>query len=194
MGGHVPIVDPVPPAGTGTTVHSGADEPAPRGLGAGLGVTVLAIGVALSFWAGRESEVETAVHAVATQGRPAQTGAPPTTASGRPLDAAFGVPFPNLTARLGWEPVGRRRDSVDGRQVRTLQYGRAGRRLAYSVVSGAPLVPPLGVVRVPSRGPDALTFETGGRSAVMSTRAGHTILVSGTGVSRVALVRAARTR
>jgi hypothetical protein len=28
----------------------------------------------------------------------------------------------------------------------------------------------------------------------MSTRAGHTILVSGTGVSRVALVRAARTR
>ena len=157
-------------------------------------MTVLAIGVALSFWAGRESEVETAVHAVATQGRPAQTGAPPTTASGRPLDAAFGVPVPNLTARLGWEPVGRRRDSGDGRQVRTLQYGRAGRRLAYSVVSGAPLVPPLGVVRVPSRGPDALTFETGGRSAVMSTRAGHTILVSGTGVSRVALVRAARTR
>ena len=103
------------------------------------------------------------------------------------------MPFPNLKARLGWEPVGRRRDSVDGRQVRTLQYGRAGRRLAYSVVSDAPLRPPPGAVRVPSRGPDALTFETGGRSAVMSTRGGRTILVSGAGVSRVALVRAART-
>lgn len=188
------IVDPALPVDTGTTVRSAHDEAPPQGLGVGLGVTVLAVGLAVAFGAGRESAVETAVHVVAAQAQPAQAGAPATSASGRPLEQAYGVPFPNLRPRLGWVPVARRQDVVDGRGVRTLQYGRAGRRLAYSVVDGAPMPPPPGAIRAPARGPAAVVFESGGRIAVMSTRLGHTVLVSGVGIPRVALVRAARVR
>lgn len=188
----MPIVDPATPAGTGTTVHSHADEDPPRGLGVGLGIAVLAIGLAVAFGAGRESAVETAVHVVAAQAQPPQSGAPPTSATGRPLEQAFGVPYPNLQPRLGWSPVARRRDAVDGRGVRTLQYGRAGRRMAYSVVDGAPIPAPPGSERVPARGPEVLAFDSAGRTAVMTVRGGHSVVVSAVGVPRVALVRAAR--
>lgn len=190
----MPIVDPGIPGGTGTTVHSGADEAPPRGLGAGLGVAVLAVGLAVSFGIVRESPGDTALQVVTAQAQPARAGAPPTTAAGRPLEQASGVPFPNLRPRLGWLPVGRRADIVDGMQVRTLQYGRAGRRLAYSIVAGPPLGPPLGAVRVPTPGPVVVQFEGGGRSAVMTVRGGHSVVVSAVGVPRVALVRAARAR
>ncbi len=189
----MPIVDPAIPADTGTTVHSAPDEAPPRGLGVGLGIAVLAVGLAVSFGVGRESAVETAVHVVAAQAQPAQQGAPPTTPAGRPVAQAFGVPFPNLRPRLGWLPVGRRTDAVDGREVRTLQYGRAGRRIAYSVVSGAPLAAPPGAARVPALGPEVVQFDTAGRAAVMTSRGGHSVLVSAVGVPTVALVRAART-
>ncbi len=186
------IVDVAPARDTGTTVRPRDDEPPPRGLGAGLAVVALALGFAVVFGAGRESPVETAIRVVQAQAQPAQTGAPRTTASGRPEEVAFGVPFPNLRPRLGWEPVGRRRDVVDARSVRTLQYGRAGRRLAYSVVDGAPLPAPPGSVRVTARGPAATQFDAGGRIAVMSVRRGHTVVASGAGVPRAAIVRAAR--
>lgn len=190
----MPIVDPATPADTGTTVHSRTDEAPPRGLGAGLGIAVLAIGLAVAFGAGRESAVETAVHVVAAQALPAQSGAPLTTPAGRPLEQAFGVPYPNLAPRLGWRPVARRRDAVDGRAVRTLQYGRAGRRMAYSIVDGGPIPGPPGSVRLPARGPEVTAFDSGGRTAVMSTRGGHSVVVSAVGVPRVALVRAVRAR
>jgi hypothetical protein len=45
---------------------------------------------------------------------------------------------------------------------------------------------------VPVRGPRAYQFETGGRVAVLAARGGHSVVVSGTGVPRVAIVRAAR--
>ncbi len=188
------MVDPPGPAAEGTTVHGDDDESPPRGLGAGLGVTVLAIGLAVAFGAGLESPVETAVHVVTAQSQPPQAGAPPTTAGGRPLAGAFGVPFPDLAPRLGWRPVARRMDVVDGRRVSTLQYGRQGRRLSYSIVDGPPLPPPPGAVRVPLRGATAVQFESGGRVAVMRARGGHSVVVSAAGVPRVALVRAARAR
>lgn len=186
------MVDPPRPAAEGTTVHADRDESPPRGLGAGLGVTVLAVGLAVAFAAGLESPVETAVHVVGAQAQPPQAGAPPTTPGGRPLAVAFGVPFPDLAPRLGWRPVARRADVVDGRRVSTLQYGRQGRRLSYSIVDGAPLPPPPGAVRVPSRGAAAVQFDTGGRTAVMRARGGHTVVVSAAGVPRAAVVRAAR--
>lgn len=190
----MPIVDPATPGDTGTTVHSRADEAPPRGLGVGLGIAVLAVGMAVAFGAGRDSAVETAVHVVAAQAQPAQAGAPPTTSAGRPLERAFGVPYPNLQPRLGWRPVARRADVVDGRAVRTLQYGRAGRRMAYAVVQGDPIPAPPGAVRVPALGPEMVAFDFAGRTAVMTTRAGRTVVVSAVGVPRVALVRAARAR
>ncbi len=191
---HVPIVDPPPPGVTGTTVHTDDDESRPRGLGAGLCITILAIGMAVAFGAGTDSDVETPVHIVAQQAQTAEAGAPPTTPSGRPVAVAFGVSFPDLARRLGWRPVGRRDDVVDGRQVSTVVYGREGRRLAYSVVDGPPLPAPPGARTVPGGGPGAIPFESAGRTAVMTTRDGRSVLVSGAGVPRVALIRAARTR
>ncbi|MGB0731546.1 MAG: hypothetical protein ACPGRF_05160 [Miltoncostaeaceae bacterium] len=186
------IVERDPAAGGVTTVRDGGDEPPPRGLGAGLGVTVLAIGMAVAFGAGAESAVETAVRVVDAQSQAPTAGAPRTTPGGRPLARAFGVTFPDLAPRLGWRPTGRRDDVVDGRRVATVQYGRAGRRLAYSIVDGPPLLPPPGAATVPVRGPRAYQFGTGGRVAVLATRGGHPVVVSGTGVPRVAIVRAAR--
>lgn len=186
------IVERDPAEGGVTTVREAGDEPPPRGLGAGLGVTVLAIGMAVAFGAGAESAVETAVRVVDAQSQAPTAGAPRTTPGGRPLARAFGVTFPDLAPRLGWRPTGRRDDVVDGRRVATVQYGRAGRRLAYSIVDGPPLLPPPGAATVPVRGPRAYQFETGGRVAVLATRGGHSVVVSGTGVPRVAIVRAAR--
>jgi hypothetical protein len=155
-------------------------------------VTVLAIGMAVAFGAGAESAVETAVKVVDAQSQAPTAGAPRSTPGGRPLARTFGVPFPDLAPRLGWRPTGRRDDVVDGRRVATVQYGRAGRRLAYSIVDGPPLLPPPGAATVPVRGPRAYQFEAGGRAAVLATRAGRSVVVSGTGVPRVAIVRAAR--
>jgi hypothetical protein len=81
---------------------------------------------------------------------------------------------------------------VDGREVRTVVYARAGRRLAWSVIDGAPVAVPPGATSVPVRGPGTAQFESGGRTAVLTTRGGHSVVVSAAGVSPVALVRAAR--
>ncbi len=159
-----------------------------------MGITVLAVGVAIAFGSSGSAPPQVATDVVATQAQPAEAGAPPTTAGGRPLAAAFGVAFPDLAGRLGWQPVGRRDDVVDGRQVRTLVYARAGRRLAWSVVDGAPVPAPSGSARVPVRGADAVQFESGGRVAVLTTRGGHAVVVSAAGVSPVAIIRAALAR
>lgn len=194
MRDHVAMVDPPAPVAKGTTVRAGADESPPRGTGWGLGLAVLAIGLAVSFRAGLQSPVETAVHVVAAQAGPAEAGAPGTTPDGRPLAAAAGVAFPDLSRRLGWRPVGRRDDLVDGRRVATVQYGRAGRRLAYSVVDGPPLAAPPGATRVSSRGAPAVQFEAAGRVAAMRARDGRSVVASGAGLTRAAVVRAVRAR
>lgn len=188
------MVDPVPPAGSGTTVHDAGDDPPPRGLLVGLGITVLAVGIAVAFGVAQDDPGETAVHVVTAQAQPQEAGAPPADARGGPRAEAFGVPFPNLSPRLGWKPVGRRDDVVDGRGVETVVYARAGRRIAYSVVDGPVLPPPPNGARVVARGPSATEFEAGGRTAVLATRGGHSVVVSGAGVPRVAVIRAARAR
>ena len=186
------MVDRVPPAGSGTTVRVAADDPPPRGLWIGLAITVLAVGVAVAFGLSKDDPADTAVHVVTAQSQPAEAGAPPTDARGGSRASAFGVPFPNLAARLGWEPVGRRDDVVDGRAVETVTYARAGRRLAYSVVDGPALPAPPGGVRVAARGAAATAFEAAGRTAVLATRDGRSVVVSAAGVPRVAVIRAAR--
>jgi hypothetical protein len=188
------MVDRVPPAGSGTTVRDAADDPPPRGLRVGLAITVLAVGIAVAFALGKDDPADTAVHVVTAQSQPAEAGAPPTDARGGPRASAFGVSFPNLATRLGWEPVGRRDDVVDGRAVETVTYARSGRRLAYSVVDGPVLPAPPGGVRVAARGPAATEFEAGGRTAVLTSRDGHSSVVSAPGVPRVAVIRAARAR
>jgi hypothetical protein len=188
------MVDRVPPAGSGPTVHDADDDAPPRGRAIGVAITVLAVGIAVAFAVAKDDPADTAVRVVTAQSLPAEGGAPPTDARGGPRASAFGVPFPNLAVRLGWEPVGRRDDVVDGRPVETVTYARAGRRLAYSVVDGPVLPAPQGSVRVAARGPAATVFEAGGRTAVLAARDGRAIVVSAAGVPRVAVIRAARAR
>lgn len=160
----------------------------------GLGITVLAVGVAIAFGSTTGAPAQVATDVVAVQAQPPEGGAPPSAPGGRPLAAAFGVPFPDLARRLGWKPVARRDDVVDGRQVRTLVYARGGRRLAWSVIDGAPVPVPPGATSVPVLGPATAQFESGGRVAVLTTRGGRSVVVSAAGVDPVAIVRAARAR
>lgn len=160
----------------------------------GLGLTVLAAGVAIAFGSATTTPGQVATDVVAAQAQPPQSGAPPATAGGRPLAAAFGVPFPDLARRLGWLPIARRQDVVDGREVRTLIYARAGRRLAWSVIDGARVSAPPGSRSVAARGPAASQFESGGRVAVLTTRGRHSIVVSAASVPPRAIIRAARAR
>jgi hypothetical protein len=89
--------------------------------------------------------------------------------------------------------VGRRTDQVSDRTVATVVYGEEGHRLAYSVVSGPPLGAPPGSRSVGGRAPVVLAFDADGRVAVMTVRAGHSVVASAVGVPLAALVRAART-
>ena len=54
-------------------------------------------------------------------------------------------------------------------------------------------VPP-GAASVPVLGPATAQFESAGRVAVLTTRDGHSVVVSAAGVDPVAIVRAARAR
>ena len=52
------------------------------------------------------------------------------------------VRFPNYFGKFGWKAVGTRTDEIKGRATRTVFYEKDGRRIAYTVVSGAALDEP----------------------------------------------------
>jgi hypothetical protein len=53
--------------------------------------------------------------------------------------SAEGLPFPNWEPELDWRAAGVRHDELGGRRLTTVLYEKGGRRIAYSIVSGAPL-------------------------------------------------------
>src|SRR5262249_19594044 len=55
-----------------------------------------------------------------------------------------GVPFPNWRAEFGWRQDGTRVDELDGRSAKTVYYEHAGRRVAYTIVSGDGIHAPSG--------------------------------------------------
>jgi hypothetical protein len=82
----------------------------------------------------------------------------------------------------GWHETGSRTDTLDGRQMETVFYERAGRTIAYTVVGGAPL-----------EGAPPQTLTRGTRNAVVWVQDGHTCMVSGKGVGTATLVALTRT-
>jgi hypothetical protein len=109
---------------------------------------------------------------------------PPPVATGTVLRADVdGVRFPDWGRTFGWQELGMRRDRLDGRGTTTVYYEHTGHRLAYTIISGAPLPRPEGA-RVVRRdgleialyrdrghgGHDVAVFERGGRTCVI---AGH---------------------
>ena len=187
------MVNPYPPAEHGTTVHSGDGSEPGRGLWWGVAVILVAVGVAAAFGTVTNGGDDVARDVVAAQAQAPSRGAPAVGPDGAPEASGDGVAFPGLAARQGWVAVGRRTDEVSDRTVTTLVYGREGRRLAYSIVSGPPLGAPPGSRSVGGRPPVVMTFDANGRTAVITVRDGHSVVASAVGVPLAALVRAAHT-
>lgn len=139
----------------------------------------------------------TVVQAAAVAVRPvaAAVREPRDDAATLPRVRAAGLPFPYWEDRFGWVATGVRRDTVDGRRLTTVFYRRAGRVIAYTIVSGAPLRTGAQAVAWSTRGHTALrSFEADGRRIVTWLRRGHTCVLSGVGVRVDALLKLAAWR
>jgi anti-sigma factor RsiW len=92
------------------------------------------------------------------------------------------VYFPNWPGRFGWRAVGERTDRLDGRTAVTVYYQRRATRIAYTIVGLPALSQPVAQVTY-LNGTQLRTLDLDGRLAVTWRRAGHTCVLSGTGVS-----------
>lgn len=166
------------------------DDPAPSaarrarvGLLAGVAITVVAAVVAVLFGVSRADDPGKIVtEVVALHDRGAIGPAPSPVPDPGPRDG-----FADYAARAHWLPSGSRTDRVEGREVLTVFWDRAGRRVAYSSVSGDPVTAPGDARRTGRRGVLLRSFEVGGRTAVTWDENGHTAVISAIGISRAAL-------
>jgi anti-sigma factor RsiW len=92
------------------------------------------------------------------------------------------VNFPNYAGKFGWKAVGTRTDEIDGRATRTVFYEKNGKRIGYTVVSGAALDPPGEAVQTTREGTVLWAYRSDGRDIVTWRRRGHTCVLSATGV------------
>jgi anti-sigma factor RsiW len=99
------------------------------------------------------------------------------------------VYFPNWAGR-GWAAAGQRVDRLGGRQAVTVYYDHNGKRIAYTILSAPALKKP-GVQTWWVDGTKLQSFRLDGRVVVTWQRAGHTCVLSGTGVSADVLSRLA---
>ena len=102
-----------------------------------------------------------------------------------------GLYFPNWGARMHWHAIGQRTDRINGRLAVTVYYAWHGKRVAYTIV-GAPVLsaPPARTYTYDS-GVEYRTLKLNGRIVVTWRRAGHTCVLTGTGVSAGDLQRLA---
>lgn len=101
-----------------------------------------------------------------------------------------GLYFPNWSDTLGWRPVGVRSDRLGGRQAVTVYYQREGMRAAYTIVAAPALAQPSSSMTHL----DGLVLQTlnlRGRTVVTWRRAGHTCVISASGVPTRVLERLA---
>ena len=160
-------------------------SPGRRRVGAVLGVavTLTALVVAVAFGLQRDDDpgrLATAVVALHDQG---PTSGPPGTVP----DVGVSPGFSAYASRAGWRLTGSRTDALEGRTVRTAFWERAGKRIAHSVVSGAPVGAPADVRRTGRRGVLLRSFDRLGRTAVIWDEGGHTAVISAIGISVPAL-------
>ena len=93
-----------------------------------------------------------------------------------------GVPFPNWRGEFGWRPDGARSDRLGNRAARTVFYEHAGRRVAYTIVSGDGISAPEGSRPATSNGVHLHTLAQGGRRVVTWWRDGRTCVLSSSDV------------
>ena len=108
------------------------------------------------------------------------------------LDAsAFGLPFPDWAEKFGWEASGRRVDEIDGRRAVTVFYEKAGREIAYTIVSGDALPAPEPSAAARREGTPLRYVKLDSRTLVTWERDGRTCILSGSDVPATTLLNLA---
>jgi hypothetical protein len=102
-----------------------------------------------------------------------------------------GVPFPNWSREFGWRAAGTRTDRLDGRHARTVFYRKAGKRIAYTIVSGDGIRAPADSQPARLNGVNLHTFRSGDRHAVTWWRNGRTCVLSASNVGDRTLLKLA---
>jgi hypothetical protein len=90
-----------------------------------------------------------------------------------------GVTYPYWKDKFGWRTAGQRADSIDGRATRTVFYRHTHHRIAYTVISGAPLRRPAGAQRLVVNGLALYRYRDGRNTVVAFERNGHTCVLAG---------------
>lgn len=154
------------------------------GLVAGIAITAVAIAVAIAFALPSGEERGRVVREVAALHELQPEELPPAVLpdAAAPLDA-----FSDFAARAGWTPVGARQDRVDGREAETVLWGRGGRLIAYTLLTGEPALPPEDARRTGRRGVLLYSFDVGVRTVVTWLQDGRTAVVSAIAVPRAEL-------
>ena len=170
--------DPSAPAPAPTP--DGGQETGRLGPLVGLAITLLAVGVAIAFGASRGDDSSRIVAEVAALHDRAAQGDPPAT----PAEPAG---FAHWVLRAGWTPTGAREDVLEGRDTATVFWERAGRRIAHTRISGAPVDVPDDPRRTGRRGVLLRSLDLDGRTVVAWTESGSTSVISAIGISRGSL-------
>ena len=102
-----------------------------------------------------------------------------------------GVPFPNWRGEFGWRQAGTRSDDLGNRSARTVFYEHAGRRVAYTIVSGDGIPAPGGSLPATRNGVHLHSLAQGGRQVVTWWRDGRTCVLSSTDVGHRKLLELA---
>jgi hypothetical protein len=98
--------------------------------------------------------------------------------------------FPNWAKRLHWRATGQRTDRLNGRVAVTVYYDWRGKTVAYTIVGVPALSTPAAQVSF-RNGTELRTLMLHGRRVVTWRRAGHTCVLSGTGVPAAVLQKLA---
>jgi hypothetical protein len=94
------------------------------------------------------------------------------TAAAAPGEQIDGIEFPTYD---GWRATGTRTDTIEGRATRTVFYERDGQTVAYTIVAGEALDPPLDA----QGSGKLLSFARGDRMVVTWRERGRTCVLSG---------------
>ncbi len=158
------------------------------GLAGAAAAAVLAVVLVLSSGSGSPTVVEGARLAE----RPS-TGAVAVDPSNPKLLAADveGVPFPNWSRRFGWRQAGIRSDGLGDREARTVLYKHAGKRIAYTIVSGDGIAAPSDATTTRRNGVNLHSLSDRGRRVVTWWRDGRTCVLSASNVGNRELLKLA---
>lgn len=152
------------------------------GLAAGAIAATLAVVMLIGGGPGIEDVAAAAVRP------PTEQVAPVPAASKVLKERVADVRFPNYFGKFGWKAVGTRTDEIQGRATRTVFYEKDGRRIAYTVVSGAALDEPDAADRATVEGTVVRALRAEGREVVTWRRRGHTCVLSSKDVPRSELL------